>query len=256
MTDPRLTELIADLRPREVYNLAAMSHVGESFKIPRSTFEINAMGALNALEGAKRANARFYQASTSELYGNSPAPQNEETTFRPRSPYGVSKLAAYWLTVNYREMGLHASNGILFNHESPLRGEDFVTKKIAMGVAKVFHVEQGFKLGNLHAKRDWGHAKDFVKGMWMMLQAPPDDYVLATGETHTVKEFLTLAFKEIDEDWHDWVTIDPKLFRPSEVDELCGDYTKVRKLGWQPEVTFRELVKEMVNYEISNLDMG
>lgn len=257
--DSATTELIADINPDEVYNLAAMSHVGESFNIPRSTFEINALGTLNALEGAKKALARFYQASTSELYGNEPPPQNETTRFYPRSPYGVAKLAAFYLTVNYREAyGMHTSNGILFNHESPLRGEDFVTKKIAQGVARVFHGDTtSLKLGNLEAKRDWGHAKDYVKGMWLMLQHEPDDFVLATGKTHTVREFAALAFQEIDEDYNDHIEIDPNLYRPAEVDELCGDYSKAyEKLGWQPEVTFRDLVKEMVNHEISNFDLG
>jgi len=259
VTDSSLTELIADIKPDEVYNLAAMSHVGESFKIPRSTFDINAIGTLNALEGARKACSRYYQASTSELFGNEPGPQNELTRFHPRSPYGVSKIAAYWLTVNYREAyGVHASNGILFNHESPIRGEDFVTKKIAQGVARIFHGDdKKIKLGNIESKRDWGHAQDYVRGMWLMLQHEPDDFILATGKTHSVQEFLSLAFSEIGEDYQDHIEIDEKLFRPAEVDELCGDYTKAKeKLGWQPEVTFRELVKEMVNYEISNLDMG
>lgn len=265
VTDPFLTELIADTNPGEVYNLAAMSHVGESFKIPRSTFDINANGTLNALEGAKKSGSKFYQASTSELFGNEPSPQNEKTAFHPRSPYGVSKIAAYWLTVNYRESyGLHASNGILFNHESPIRGEDFVTKKITQYVGKIDHwlrhkgkFPGKLKLGNIESKRDWGHAKDYVRGMWLMLQHEPDDFVLATGKTHSVQEFLSLAFSEIDEDYSEYIEIDESLYRPAEVHLLRGDYSKAQKLlGWQPEVTFRELVKEMVGYEISNIDMG
>lgn len=263
--DPSISDLIERIRPQEVYNLAAMSHVGESFKIPRNTFEINALGALNALEGARRCGAKFYQASTSELFGNSPPPQNERTRFHPRSPYGAAKLAAFYLTVNYREAyGLRASNGILFNHESPLRGEDFVTKKIAKYVGGLYAYQNGFrvddlqplKLGNLDAKRDWGHAKDFVLGMWMIMNNPPGDYVLATGETHTVREFAELAFKQIGENWEDYVQVDETLFRPSEVNELRGDYTRALSLGWKPEVTFRDLVKEMVEHEISNFNMG
>ena len=251
VTDPRVSDVISDISPNEIYHLAAMSHVGESFKIPSTTFDINAKGTLHLLEGAKRVNAKFYQASTSELFGVSPAPQNEKTLFHPRSPYGVSKLAAYWLTVNYREAyNLFACNGILFNHESPLRGENFVTQKIAQGVAKIFHGENyKITLGNLEAKRDWGHAEDFVRGMWLMLQhSKPDDYVLATGETHSIRDFLTLAFEVIGiYDWKPYVVTDPKFLRPAEVHELCGDYSKAKEtLGWEPERTVKDIAQEMV----------
>lgn len=256
VTDPRIVDVISDISPNEIYHLAAMSHVGESFKIPTTTFDINAKGTLNVLEAAKRINAKFYQASTSELFGISPAPQSEKTSFHPRSPYGVSKLAAYWLTVNYREAyNLFACNGILFNHESPLRGENFVTQKIAKGVAKIFHGEtEKITLGNLDAKRDWGHAEDFVRGMWLMLQhSKPDDYVLATGETCSIRDFLTFAFEVIGiYDWKPYVVTDPKFLRPSEVPELRGDYSKAKEiLGWEPERTVRQLAQEMVLAAIS-----
>lgn len=256
VTDPRIVDVISDISPSEIYHLAAMSHVGESFKIPSTTFDINAKGTLNVLEASKRINAKFYQASTSELFGISPAPQNEKTSFHPRSPYGVSKLAAYWITVNYREAyNLFACNGILFNHESPLRGENFVTQKISKGVAKIFHGEtEKICLGNLDAKRDWGHAEDFVRGMWLMLQhSKPDDYVLATGETYSIRDLLTFAFEVIGiYDWKPYVVTDPKFLRPSEVPELRGDYSKAKEiLGWEPERTVRQLAQEMVLAAIS-----
>lgn len=253
VTDPRIVDVISDISPNEIYHLAAMSHVGESFKIPTTTFDINAKGTLNVLEGAKRCGAKFYQASTSELFGIAPAPQNEKTAFHPRSPYGVAKLAAYWLTVNYREAyNLFACNGILFNHESPLRGENFVTQKIAKGVARIFHgngENEKITLGNLDAKRDWGHAEDFVRGMWLMLQhEKPDDYVLATGQTYSIRDFLTFAFEVIGiYDWRPYVVTDPKFLRPSEVPELRGDYSKAREiLGWEPERTVQDIAQEMV----------
>ena len=252
VTDPGVIRQVEEINPDEIYNLAAMSHVGESFKIPTTTFEINALGTLYLLEAARKTHSRFYQASTSELFGISLPPQNEETKFHPRSPYGVAKLAAYWLTVNYREAyGLFACNGILFNHESPIRGEDFVTQKIVRGVVDIVSGRKDhIALGNLDSKRDWGHAKDFVRGMWLMLQKDkPDDYVLATGETHSIRELLDLAFSYVGiEDWSPYVKTDPKFLRPSEVPALWGDPTKAKtELGWEPEYTFKSLIEEMVN---------
>jgi len=259
VTDPSISRLIFELKPSEVYHLAAMSHVGESFKIPKTTFEINALGTLNVLEGVKETGSKFYQASTSELFGKSPPPQNETTPFHPRSPYGVSKLAAYWLTVNYREAyGVFACNGILFNHESPHRGLDFVTRKVCKGVSDILHKKQKFlTLGNLEAKRDWGHAEDFVEGMWLMLQQDfPDDYVLATGISHSVTDLLEIAFSHVGLNWKDFVRIDSEYFRPSDVDNLVGDFTKIGKLGWKPKITFEQLIKEMVDFEISRQYVG
>lgn len=270
VTDPGISRVIADLEPDEVYHLAAMSHVGESFKIPRATFEINALGTLNVLDGAKMCGAKIYQASTSELYGSSKPPQSEETYFHPRSPYGVSKIAAYWLAVNYREAyGLFACNGILFNHESPIRGEDFVTRKVCNYVARVSklvfpyvplcipHKEPFPKLilGNLEAKRDWGHAADFVEAMWLILQQEkPSDYVVATGEVRSVRDLLDTAFKCVGiEDWTPFVTTDKKYLRPSDVDCLTGDASKIRALGWKPKYTFNQMIKEMVDSEIASL---
>jgi GDPmannose 4,6-dehydratase len=267
-----LIRLIQEHKPDEIYNLAAQSHVAVSFETPEYTANADALGTLRLLEALRilgiKDKTRFYQASTSELYGKvQETPQRETTPFYPRSPYGVAKLYAYWITVNYREAyGIHASNGILFNHESPLRGETFVTRKITRAVAAI---ERGLQdrlyLGNLNARRDWGHAGDFVEGMWLMLQQPnPGDYVLATGETHSVREFVERAFacvgrsiewrgkgaKEVGLDaktGNDLVHIDPRYFRPTEVDELLGDASKARaQLGWKPKVTFAELVAEMV----------
>lgn len=261
-----ILRVVDECQPDEVYNLAAQSHVGVSFGNPGLTFDINAGGALRLLEAIKGTKTRFYQASTSELFGSSPAPQNENTPFHPRSPYGCAKLAAYWLTVNYREAyGMHASNGILFNHESPKRGFDFVSRKIARAVAR----GDKLRLGNLDAKRDWGHAADYVRGMHLIVQNPePGDYVLATGRQHTVREFVELAFarvgktiawsgKGLDETGADLATgeilvsVEPKFFRPTEVDSLCGDASKaLKKLNWQAEVSFYGLVSEMVEAEL------
>lgn len=258
VTDPFIGQVIFDIWPDEIYHLAAMSHVGESFKIPHTTFDVNAVGTLNVLEGARRINAKFYQASTSELFGSTPPPQNELTPFHPRSPYGVSKLAAYWLTVNYREAyGLYAVNGILFNHESPLRGHDFVTQKVARYCAQVrlfnsseyMPYTEPLKLGNVYAKRDWGHAEDFVEGMWLMMQQPkPDDYVLATGKSRTVRQLLDVAFNHIGiSDWTPYVEVDPSLFRPADVDHLCGDASKAKSIGWTPKRSFESMIHEMID---------
>lgn len=268
VTDQNIIRTIETIDPDEIYNLAGMSHVGESFKIPHTTFEINACGALNVLEGARLRMSKFYQASSSELFGNSPPPQNEQTPFYPRSPYAVSKLAAYWATVNYRESyGLFAVNGILFNHESPLRGNDFVTQKVAKYCAYLRDEERGghltlprvlrvakLKLGNLDAKRDWGHAEDFVEGMWLMLQQPkPDDYVLATGISRSVRELLDVAFWYIGvNDWTPYVESDQSLFRPADVDSLRGDASKARAIGWEPKKTFMQTIAEMIDAAASH----
>lgn len=251
--DPSIVDTISDLKPDEVYNLAGQSYVWESFKVPQATFEINTFGLMNVIEGARKAGAKFYQAGTSEMFGSSEAPQNEKTPFHPRSPYGVAKVAAHWMTVNYRDQGMFACNGILFNHESPLRGHVFLSRKVTSYVAGLRNFNdilapKKLQLGNLDAKRDWGHAKDYVKGMHMMMQLPePRDLVFATGETHTVREFVETAFEYIGYDWKGFVEIDPKLFRPTEVDVLQGDPTEAKKLGWEPEYDFKSLVHEMVD---------
>ena len=273
MTDStNLIRVIQETKPTEIYNLAAQSHVQVSFETPEYTANADAIGTLRLLEAlrilALSKSVRFYQASTSELYGLvRETPQRETTPFYPRSPYGVAKLYAYWITVNYREAyGMHASNGILFNHESPIRGETFVTRKITRAVAAIHHkMQDKLYLGNLDSKRDWGHARDYVEGMWLIMQQDdPDDYVLATGEAHSVREFVETAFAEIgrkivwkgkgieekgiDEDTGEpLVLVDPRYFRPAEVDALIGDATKAKKkLGWAHRSTFRQLVKEMV----------
>jgi GDPmannose 4,6-dehydratase len=266
-----LIRLVQETQPTEIYNLAAQSHVAVSFETPEYTANADALGTLRLLEAIRilklERSTRFYQASTSELYGNAKPPQNEVTPFQPRSPYAAAKLYGYWITVNYREAyGLHASNGILFNHESPTRGETFVTRKISRAVASIHHGYQSrLYLGNLDSKRDWGHARDYVEAMWLMMQQDkPDDYVIATGETHTVREFVELAFAETGRQiaWQGagtqehgvdaktgqvLVSIDPRYFRPTEVDYLHGDPAKAKaKLGWKHKVSFRELVSEMV----------
>jgi GDPmannose 4,6-dehydratase len=249
-----LNQLMRTIRPDEVYNLGAQSHVRVSFDIPEYTADTDAMGTLRLLDAIREegVHARFYQASSSEMFGKArEIPQTEETPFHPRSPYGVSKVFSYWITRNYREAyGMFAVNGILFNHESPRRGPTFVTRKITRAVGAILRGEQSeLRLGNLEAKRDWGFAKEYMEGAWQMLQAEePDDFVLATGETHSVAEFLAEAFGHADLDWRDYVQIDERYYRPAEVDVLIGDYSKAKqKLGWEPKVRFKELVQMMVD---------
>jgi GDPmannose 4,6-dehydratase len=248
-----LARLLHDLQPDEIYNLGAQSHVRVSFDVPEYTGDITGLGTTRLLEAIYETvpKARFYQASSSEMYGLVQAvPQREDTPFYPRSPYGAAKVYAYWMTVNYRESyKLHASNGILFNHESPRRGETFVTRKITRALARIkAGLQKDLYLGNLDAKRDWGYAPEFVEAMWLMLQQEQSgDYVIATGETHSVQEFLEEAFRCADLDWKEYVKIDPRYYRPAEVDLLIGDAAKAKKiLGWQPKTTFAQLVKIMV----------
>ncbi|MAI28702.1 MAG: GDP-mannose 4,6-dehydratase [Rickettsiales bacterium] len=280
MTDAtNLIRLMKEIKPTEIYNLAAQSHVAVSFETPEYTANADALGTLRLLEGIRllgfENNIKFYQASTSELYGKVQHKiQNEKTPFYPRSPYGVAKLYSYWITKNYREAyNMFASNGILFNHESSIRGETFVSRKIARAIAGIVYKKQKFlHLGNLNAKRDWGHAKDFVEGMWLILQhKKSDDFVLATSKTYSVKDFVELAFSFVDVeiDWYGkgieevgknrktgetLVKVDERYFRPSEVDYLRGDFSKAKKeLGWEPKISFKKLVEEMVGYEINAL---
>jgi GDPmannose 4,6-dehydratase len=277
MTDAtNLIRIIQETQPTEIYNLAAQSHVQVSFETPEYTANADGLGTLRLLEAIRilgmEKRARFYQASTSELYGwVREVPQRETTPFYPRSPYGVAKLYAYWITVNYREAyGFHASNGILFNHEGPTRGETFVTRKITRAAAAIeLGLQEKLYLGNLDAERDWGHARDHVRGMWLMLQQDePDDYILATGEKHSVREFTELAFAHVGHkiEWRDrgadekgidaasgrvLVEIDPRYFRPTEVDQLLGDPSKAhQKLGWRHQTSFNDLVKEMVDADL------
>lgn len=281
MTDAtNLIRLIQEIQPNEVYNLAAQSHVKVSFDLPEYTAQTDALGVLKLLEAVRilglEKQVRFYQASTSELFGKvQEIPQKETTPFHPRSPYGVAKLYAHWITINYREAyGMFACNGILFNHESPFRGETFVTRKISRGVAMIAHeVLDILRLGNLDAQRDWGYAKEYVKAMWLILQyEKPQDWIIATGQTHTVREFVELAFKQIGIKvvWHGHgvnekgydaqtgrllVAIDERYFRPSEVELLIGDSTQARiKLGWQPETSFEELVALMVKEDLHEIE--
>ncbi len=255
-----LVKLIYDLKPDEVYHLGAQSHVRVSFDIPEYTGDVTGIGTTRILEALRETGvkARFYQASSSEMYGKvQEVPQTETTPFWPRSPYGAAKMYAYWITVNYREgYGMHATNGILFNHESPRRGETFVTRKISRAVAaiKLGRQEQLY-LGNLDAKRDWGYAPEYVEAMWLMLQQDnPDDYVCATNETHTVKEFVEHAFAHVGLDWEKHVKYDARYERPAEVDLLIGDPAKAKKqLGWEPKVRFPELVKIMVDADLASL---
>lgn len=252
-----LIEAVEQSNPDEVYNLGAQSFVQTSWNQPVLTSEFTATGVTRMLEAVKKVKpkARFYQASSSEMFGKVQAvPQKEDTSFYPRSPYGVAKLYGHWMTINYREsFNMHASSGILFNHESPRRGLEFVTRKITYHVALIKHgLTNELRLGNLDAKRDWGYAGDYVEAMWMMLQQDqPDDYVISTNETHTVKEFVELAFGHADLDWKKYVKNDERFHRPAEVDLLIGDYTKAKKkLGWEPKTSFKELVKMMVDSDM------
>jgi len=256
-----LIKLLYNLKPDEIYHLAAQSHVRVSFDIPEYTGDVSGIGTVRILEAIRETGikSRFYQASSSEMFGMvREIPQRETTPFYPRSPYGCSKVYAYWITVNYRESyNIFACNGILFNHESPRRGETFVTRKITRAVARIkAGLENSLYLGNLDAKRDWGYAKEYVEAMWLMLQQDkPDDYVIATGETHSVREFLDEAFGYAGLDWKKYVKIDPKYYRPAEVDLLVGDASKAKKiLGWQPKTTFKQLVRLMVDADIELLN--
>ena len=258
-----LSRLLEKIQPDEIYNLAAQSHVRVSFDMPEYTADVVGLGTIRILDAIKETQikTKFYQASTSELYGKVvETPQTERTPFYPRSPYACAKLYSYWITVNYRESyNMYACNGILFNHESPRRGETFVTKKITHAIAKILNKEQDkLYLGNLDAKRDWGYAKDYVEAMWLMLQQEKaEDYVIATGETHSVREFLDEAFGLVGLDWKKYVEIDPRYYRPAEVDLLLGDPTKAKeKLGWTPKTTFKELVKIMLEYDLNNVGLS
>ena len=255
-----LVSALQAARPQEVYNLGAQSFVPVSWEQPMLTGEVTGLGVTRLLEAIRTCdeNIRFYQASTSELFGKAQeTPQNEQTAFYPRSPYGVSKLYAHWITINYRESyGLFACSGILFNHESPRRGREFVTRKITYGVARIKHgLDQELRLGNLDSRRDWGHAGDFVRAMWMMLQQDdPDDYVIATGTSRTIREFCEVAFARAGLDWRQYVVVDERFLRPAEVHTLLGDATKAReKLGWAPEVGFEEMVQQMVDSDLEQV---
>ena len=254
-----LTNLIREIKPTEVYNLAAQSHVQVSFSMPQYTGQIDAVGVVGILEAIKSSGieTRFYQASTSELFGSTPPPQNEKSEFRPRSPYAAAKLMGYWSTINYREAyGLHATNGILFNHESPRRGETFVTRKITRAVAAIKNGRQEkLFLGNLDAIRDWGYAKEYVESMWLMLQQDnPSDYLIATGVGATVRDFAEVAFSKVGLDYIDFVVVDPKYKRPTEVDALIGDCTKAReKLKWEAKTHWKELAELMVDADMELL---
>ena len=255
-----LINLIRDLEPDEIYHLGAQSHVKVSFEVPEYTADATGMGTIRMLEAirASGVQTRFYQASSSEMFGSAPPPQSERTPFHPRSPYGVAKVFAYWATVNYREAhGLFACNGILFNHESIRRGETFLTRKVSRAVARIkAGLQEKLYLGNLDARRDWGHAPEYVEAMWLMLQRDePEDFVIASGESHSVREFVELAFGRVGLDWERYVTIDPRYFRPAEVESLCGDVSKARaELGWQARTGFKELVALMVDDDIRLLE--
>jgi GDPmannose 4,6-dehydratase len=254
-------EILDEVQPDEVYNLGAQSHVGLSFDLPIHTGDVTGLGVLRLLEAIRKhrektgRDVRFYQASSSEMFGQSAeSPQSERTPFHPRSPYACAKVYGYWQTINYREAyGMFACNGILFNHESPNRGKDFVTRKITRAAVRIkLGRQKELALGNIDAQRDWGYAGDYVEAMWRMLQHDqPDDYVIATGKTHSVRDFLDEAFGYLDLDWHDFVTTDSKFLRPSEVDTLCGNATKAREaLGWEPKVDFPSLVRMMIDHDM------
>jgi GDPmannose 4,6-dehydratase len=256
-----LIQLVYDIRPDEIYHLAAQSHVRVSFDMPEYTGDVTGLGTTRILEAMRKSGiqARFYQASSSEMFGAAPPPQSELTPFEPQSPYAAAKVYSYWLARNYRQgYGMFVTNGILFNHESPRRGETFVTRKITRAIA---HIRAGLQpylyLGNLDARRDWGYAPDFVAAMWKMLQCDhPDDFVVATGESHSIREFLDASFGYVDMDWKEYVRIDPRYFRPTEVDFLQGDWSKARQeLDWEPRVCFNELVKIMVDADLELLKL-
>ena len=257
-----LDDILHESQPDEVYNLGAQSHVRLSYDIPVYTAETTGVGTLRVLEAIRKYQNRsgrtvkFYQASSSEMFGKvAETPQTEQTPFHPRSPYACAKVYAFWQTVNYRESyGMYSVNGLLFNHESPRRGEAFVTRKITKAAARIkLGLQDKLQLGNIEARRDWGFAGDFVEAMWLMLQQDePDDFVIATGETHSVRDFLDAAFSHLDLDWQDYVETDTSLYRPAEVDLLCGDASKAReKLGWEPRVSFQELVANMVDHDLA-----
>jgi GDPmannose 4,6-dehydratase len=254
-----LTNLVREIQPTEVYNLGAQSHVQVSFTMPQYTGQVDAVGAVGLLEAIRSAaiDTRFYQASTSELFGSTPPPQNEESVFKPRSPYAAAKLMAYWCTVNYREgYGMHATNGILFNHESPRRGETFVTRKITRAVAEIANgSKKKLFLGNLDAVRDWGYAKEYVESMWLMLQQDkPSDYVVATGVGATVKDFAEASFARVGLNWQDYIEVDKKYIRPTEVDALIGDPSKaIKELEWKAKTHWKELAELMVDADIFNV---
>jgi GDPmannose 4,6-dehydratase len=255
-----LNIILKKVRPDEIYNLGAQSHVRVSFDVPEYTAEVTGTGTIRLLEAIREiglTDTRVYQASSSEMFGASPPPQNEQTPFYPRSPYGCAKVYSYWIGVNYREAyGLHVTNGILFNHESPRRGETFVTRKVTRAASRIkLGLQQKLYLGNLEAKRDWGYAKDYVEAMWLMLQQPKgDDYVCATGQAHTVRELCELAFGHVGLDYREFVDIDPRYYRPTEVDYLLGDASKAeRQLSWKPRTSFEELVRLMME---SDLDLA
>jgi GDPmannose 4,6-dehydratase len=254
-----LTRLISETQPHEVYHLAAQSHVHVSFEVPEFTGDVTGIGTMRLLEALRisRVPARFYQASSSEMFGSSPPPQNEDTTFHPRSPYAVAKVYGYWATVNYRESyDMFASNGILFNHESPRRGENFVTRKVTKAAAAIaLGREKQLVLGNLDSRRDWGFAGDYVEAMWLMLQHDtPDDFVVATGEAHSVQELCEVAFARVGLNWNEHVVTSEKYVRPAEVDYLLGDPSKARRLlGWEPKVGFKQLIEMMVDADLADL---
>jgi GDPmannose 4,6-dehydratase len=257
-----ISNLIRELQPNEIYNLAAQSHVKVSFEMPDFTAQVDALGTIRMLEAIRSAkiDTKFYQASTSEMYGSTPPPQNELSLFAPRSPYAAAKLYAYWIVRNYREgYGIHATNGILFNHESPRRGETFVTRKITMAATRIkLGLQEKLYLGNLDAIRDWGYAKEYVESMWLMLQQEkPDDYVVATGEGATVRDFCEVAFSELGLDYRKYVETEDRYIRPTEVDALIGDPTKAQKvLGWKAKTHWKELAKLMVNADLELVKNG
>jgi len=260
-TSESIMNIVYNHQPDEIYHLAAQSHVRVSFDMPEYTGDVTGLGTVRILETIRKSGikTRFYQASSSEMYGSAKPPQNEETAFKPQSPYAAAKLYSYWVTRNYREgYKIFASNGILFNHESPRRGEAFVTRKITRALAAIKAEQQKYLyLGNLEARRDWGYAPDYVMGMWQILQHDePGDFVLGTGESHSIREFLDEAFGYLDMDWHEYVRIDPRFFRPTEVDYLLADSSRARKfIGWEPKICFRDLVRIMVDADLECLGL-